>query len=58
MWDSVKSKQTATLGGQYTAPYTADYEYFGTTALDEDLPMSIISCTHVGARSNYYRHRK
>ena len=43
IWDSLKSTKTATLGGQYTAPYTADYEYFGTTDMDEDLPMSIIS---------------
>ena len=43
IWDSVKSKPTATLGGHYTAPNTAEYEYFGITDLDEDLPMSIIS---------------
>ena len=42
MWNSTE-KETITLGGAYTAPYTADLHYFGTHDFDEDLPMSVLS---------------
>lgn len=43
IWENDHKTITSTLGGSYTAPCSANFEFFGPHDYDEDLPMSILS---------------